>query len=53
MVFSSDTAPYQALCSVPVDSDRRRPLIPFDDPLAAFGRGAPAAHDSPIYFALR
>jgi eukaryotic-like serine/threonine-protein kinase len=52
MVFSSDTAPYQTLWSVPVDSGRPRPLIWFDDPLAAFGRGAPAAHDSTIYFAL-
>jgi len=52
VVFSSDTVPYQTLWSVPVDSGGPRPLISFDDPLAALGRGAFTAHGDTMYFAL-
>ena len=39
-VVSSDTVPYQTMWSVPIDGSAPRPLIHFDDPATAFGRGA-------------
>jgi hypothetical protein len=51
-VVSTDTVPYQTMWSVPLDGGPPRPLIRFDDPLTAFGRGAFAALDSTIYFAM-
>ena len=52
LVISSETPPFQTLWSVPVDSGAPRPVVTFDDPLVAFGRGVFAARDSTIYFAL-
>ncbi len=51
-VVSTDTMPFQTMWSVPIDGGAPRPVIHFDDPLATFGRGAFAARDSTIYFAL-
>jgi eukaryotic-like serine/threonine-protein kinase len=52
VVVPSDTAPFQALWSVPLDGTTPRPLLLFDDPYATFGRGAFAVQRSTIYFAL-
>ena len=51
-VVSADTVPFQTLWSVPIDGAPPRPLIRFDDPLTVSGRGAFAALDGTIYFAL-
>ena len=51
-VVSSDTVPYQTMWSVPLDGSAPRPIIRFDDPATAFGRGAFTARDTTIYFCL-
>ena len=51
-VVSSDTVPYQTMWSVPLDGSAPRPMIRFDDPATAFGRGAFTARDTTIYFCL-
>jgi Tol biopolymer transport system component/tRNA A-37 threonylcarbamoyl transferase component Bud32 len=52
IVVSSDTAPFQTMWSVPLDGGTPRPLVTFDDPYSAFGRGAFTVHDATIYFAV-
>jgi Tol biopolymer transport system component len=51
-VVSSDTVPYQTMWGVPIDGSPPRPLIHFDDPAIAFGRGAFTAHGTTIYFTM-
>jgi Tol biopolymer transport system component len=53
VVVPSDTVPYQTMWAVPTDSaEAPRPLIRFDDPYTAFGRGTFDMHDSTVYFGL-
>jgi hypothetical protein len=50
-LVSSDTAPFQALWSVPIDGGAPRELVTFDDPYTAFGRGTFVARGRTLYFA--
>ena len=52
IVVSADSAPFQTMWLVPLDGGTPRALVRFDDPYTTFGRGAFAARDSTIYFAL-